>query len=199
MVIAALLATAPICVLGKVIIEPARMNKVVVNIADANTRKLVTKMPPNPDGGFMIFLDPGMYRMRLAGLKGEPIGPLRNLIVEAGKPARICVPSKSVPATMGRLEGWLDVFPLTPTQKEGQTAIPPVGMFKGANVTLTGPDAKPVVIPADTYGIFTADVKPGEYTATVDFKTPSPIAPMKVTIKAGQLATLRWKIDSGIR
>jgi hypothetical protein len=199
MVTAALLAMTPICVLGKVIIDPARMSKVVVNIADAKTHKMVTKMPPTPNGGFMMFLDPGSYRMRLVGLKGEPIGPVRNLVVEKGMPARVCLPSTSVAAGKGRLEGWLDIQPLTPTQKEGETGIPPVGMFKDVTVTLAGTDGKPLVLKADTYGIFTADLKPGDYNLTTNFKTPSPITPVKVSIKAGQLSTVRWKIDSGIR
>lgn len=190
---------APVCVLGKVVIEPSRMNKVIVNIADDATKKLVTKMPPNKDGGFMMFLDPGKYRMRLVGLKGEPIGPLRTLVVEAGILNRICVPSTSLRAGLGRLEGVVNPSPLKPTSKAGEVTIPPLGLFSGCSVTVVGADGKTTKLAAATHGIFTADLKPGDYTVTTDFKTPSPSEPMKISIKAGQLSTVRMDIDSGIR
>lgn len=196
----AILATfAPMCVLGKVIIEPARMNKVVVNIADDRTKKMVTKMPPNPDGGFMMFLDPGVYRMRLVGLHGEAIGPLRVLKVEEGKLTRVCVPSRPVATVLGRLEGVVNVSPINPVAKAGQVEIPPMGMFKGCTVTATPANGKPVKVSAAPHGIFTADLNPGEYTLTTDYKSPRPADPVKVTIKAGSLASARIEVDSGIR
>jgi hypothetical protein len=199
MLAVAVLGLAPVCVLGKVVIEPTRMNKVVVNIADDKTRKMVTKMPPNRDGSFMMFLDAGTYRMRLVGLKGEAIGPLRTLVVENGKLNRICVPSTTLKPGFGRLEGIVDVSPLVPASKEGVVPMPPFGMYKGCSAILTKPDGSTAKLSAVAHGLFTADLKPGDYTLTSDYKTPNPITPVKVTIKAGQLSAVRIPVDSGIR
>lgn len=192
MVIAALLTLAPVCVLGKVVIEPGMMNKVIVNIADDRTKKLVTKMPPSPDGGFMMFLDPGVYRMRLvSGLRGKPVGLMRVFTVEADKPKRICIPSKAVAKGLGRLEGFVS------SKSSSQAPVPPLGMFKNCTVMATGADGKTIKLSAKTHGIFTADLKPGDYTLTTDFKSKSPMEPLKITIKDGQLTSATLNVESG--
>lgn len=193
----ALVPLAPAIVLGKVSATPAQLKSMVVNVATEG-KKLVMRMPPNPDGSLLMFLDPGVYRMRLAPVKGAGAGgPLRQIVITGGVLNRVFIPSTSPEAGTGRLEGFVDVGPLTPAEKPGDVKMPPPGMFKGSTVTLKGPVSK--TLSAEAHGMFTADLKPGKYTLTTDYKSPRPAAPVEVTIKAGTLTKATIQVDSGIR
>lgn len=197
MVALALVTLGPAIVLGKAVGTPAQMHDMIVNIATEG-KKMVMRMPPNPDGSFFAFLDPGVYRMRLAPRKGTAGGgPLRQITITAGVINRVFIPGTAPAAGVGRVEGYIEAGPLSPVEKVGEVKVPPPGMFKGCTVTFAGGVTKKVS--AAVHGMFSIDLKPGDYTVTTDFKSPRPAEPVKISVKAGSLTKATIRVDTGIR
>jgi hypothetical protein len=103
----------------------------------------------------------------------------------------------------GTLQGHVDIGPLTPVERPGQTVTVPPSVYATVQIMVYSEDGSQFLqrVALSDSGDYQVSLAPGTYR--VDFNRDgmrrSADVPKQVTIETGQTVTLNISIDTGIR
>lgn len=98
------------------------------------------------------------------------------------------------------ITGAVFVTPIRPGPIRAGSESPTAAPLPNAMFTVTSDDGSVTRFTTDTMGRFQVLLKPGRYVVVLaENRFPKPCGPFEISVEPGEMTTVEWRCDSGMR